>query len=213
MATIDSNGVLFYQDTDSFAPPASLNLAQSNLSDLLGASPRFKKVANTTARSALVTSIGLANITAANPLLVWRADAAAGSQLEYTTNGTTWEIFVTREYLAAQDTGWVNVTVGAGYTAAVPVQVRCIGEEIFWRGSVTKATAWTSSYQVVVPAANIPAWAIPSRNAADSATTLHVGSTAINAIGIILATGLNVALSATTSNAVNLKGLSGYTTD
>ena len=213
MATIDSNGVLFYQDSDNFTPPASLNLAQSNLSDLLSSGVRFKRVANTTERSALVTSIGLANITVANPLLVWRADAAAGSQFEYTANGTTWEILVTSQYLAAQDTGWVNVTVGSGYTAAVPVQVRRIGIDIKWRGSVTKRTAWTSSYQVVIPAANIPKWAITSRNTADSASTLHVASTAIDAIGVILATGLNVALSATTSSAVNLKGLSGYTTD
>ncbi len=118
MATIDSNGVLFYQDSDNFTPPASLNLAQSNLSSLLGESPRFKKVANTTTRSALVTSIGLANITADNPLLVWRADAAAaaGSQLEYTTNGSTWNVLVTSEYLAAQDTGWI--TTGLGITVA-----------------------------------------------------------------------------------------------
>ena len=101
MATIDSNGVLFYQDSDNFTPPASLNLAQSNLSDLLAAGVRFKRVANTTARSALVTSIGLVNITAGNPLLVWRADAATGLQLEYTTNGTAWEILVTSQYLAA----------------------------------------------------------------------------------------------------------------
>ena len=104
MATIDSNGVLFYQDSDNFTPPASLNLAQSNLSDLLAAGVRFKRVANTTARSALVTSIGLANITTANPLLVWRADAAAGSQLEYTTNGTAWSVYDNT------DTGWVQLS-------------------------------------------------------------------------------------------------------
>ena len=93
MATIDSNGVLFYQDSDNFTPPASLNLAQSNLSSLLSNNTRFRRVANLTARSALVASIGLANITPDNPLLVWRADAAAGLQLEYTTNGTTWNTY------------------------------------------------------------------------------------------------------------------------
>ena len=93
MATIDSNGVLFYQDSDNFTPPASLNLAQSNLSDLLSAGVRFKRVANTTARSTLVASVGIANISKANPLIVWRADAADGVQLEYTTNGTTWHTY------------------------------------------------------------------------------------------------------------------------
>ena len=90
MATIDSNGVLFYQDSDNFTPPASLNLAQSNLSSLIGNNTRFRRVANLTARNALVASIGAANITPDNPLLVWRADAASGLQLEYTTNGTIW---------------------------------------------------------------------------------------------------------------------------
>ena len=104
MATIDSNGVLFYQDSDNFTPPASLNLAQSNLSDLLSSGVRFKRVANTTARSALVTSIGLANITTANPLHVWRADATAGKQHEYTTNGTTWSVYDNT------DTGWVQLS-------------------------------------------------------------------------------------------------------
>ena len=104
MATIDSNGVLFYQDSDNFTPPASLNLAQSNLSDLLSSGVRFKRVANTTARSALVTSIGLANITTANPLHVWRADATAGRQYEYTTNGTTWSVY------GNTDTGWVQLS-------------------------------------------------------------------------------------------------------
>lgn len=124
MATIDSNGVLFYQDTDSFAPPASLNLAQSNLSDLLGASPRFKKVANTTARTALVSSIGTANITAANPLLVWRTDAAAGSQLEFTTNGTKWNTVITSDAAAApyaMAAGQGGITTSQGSTASLTV--------------------------------------------------------------------------------------------
>ena len=114
MATIDSNGVLFYQDSDNFTPPASLNLAQSNLSDLLSAGVRFKRVANTTARNALVTSIGLANITTANPLHVWRADATAGKQYEYTTNGTTWHTILTSETPPYNQTLFTdaNMTIG-----------------------------------------------------------------------------------------------------
>ena len=104
MATIDSNGVLFYQDSDNFTPPASLNLAQANLSSLLSNSPRFRRVANITARNALVASIGTANITPDNPLLVWRSDAATGRQLEYTTDGTTWSVYDNT------DTGWVQLS-------------------------------------------------------------------------------------------------------
>ena len=107
MATIDSNGVLFYQDSDNFTPPASLNLAQANLSSLLSNSPRFRRVANIAARNALVASIGTANITPDNPLLVWRADAATGRQFEVTTNGTTWNFYET-----GYDTGWLTLSAG-----------------------------------------------------------------------------------------------------
>ena len=150
MATIDSNGVLFYQDTDSFTPPASLNLAQANLSSLLGESPRFKRVANTTARTALVSSIGLSNITPDNPLLVWRADAAAGSQLEYTTNGTTWNVIVTNAYLAAQDTGWVAATLRPGFTGYL--RVRRIGLIVHMESAVTGSlTANTTTGLADIP--------------------------------------------------------------
>ena len=164
MATIDSNGVLFYQDTDSFAPPASLNLAQSNLSDLLSSGVRFKRVANTTARSALVTSIGLVNITADNPLLVWRADAAAGSQLEYTTNGTTWKTFITSEYMAAQDTGWVSVSLASGYTGTA--NVRKQGNRVYVR--------WSCSTSFATNAAALPLFTVPVgyRPSADVAVAL-----------------------------------------
>ena len=117
MATIDSNGVLFYQDSDNFTPPASLNLAQANLSSLIGNNPRFRRVANITARNALAASIGLANISKANPLLVWRADAADGKQLEVTTNGTTWDFYET-----GYDTGWVTLSSGT-----VNVSARRVG--------------------------------------------------------------------------------------
>ena len=132
MATIDSNGVLFYQDSDNFNPPASLNLAQSNLSDLLSSGVRFKRVANTTARSALVTSIGLANITPANPLLVWRADATAGLQLEYTTNGSTWRTIADKgeltvgtgkPYAMAAGQGGITVTQGSNASLVVSFPV------------------------------------------------------------------------------------------
>ena len=176
MATIDSNGVLFYQDSDNFTPPASLNLAQSNLSSLLGESPRFKKVANTTARTALVSSIGLANITPANPLLVWRANAAAGSQLEYTTNGTTWEVFVTSEYLAAQDTGWVACTInGSGWTnvPSEPVQVRRIGKHVYMRGAALNSTL---AQGTTVTMGNVPTGFRPSQRAMFSATLNSVAN-------------------------------------
>ena len=155
MATIDSNGVLFYQDSDNFTPPASLNLAQSNLSSLISNSPRFRRVANLTARSALVTSIGLANITPDNPLLVWRADAATGRQLEYTTNGSTWRTLADKEYYdaqaAAQDTGWQSVALASGYTGTAGVRKQ--GNLVYVR--------WSCSTSFAANAAALPLFTVP----------------------------------------------------
>lgn len=147
MATTDSNGVLFYQDTDNYTPiQTALNLAQSNLSNLLGSKPRFERVANTTARNALVSSVGAGNISKAHPLLVWRADAADGLQLEYTTNGSTWRTIADKEYYdaqaAAQDTGWVaGVTLSAGYAGSENLGVRRIGKQVFMRGAIARSDA------------------------------------------------------------------------
>lgn len=165
MATIDSNGVLFYQDSDNFTPPVSLNLAQSNLSDLLAAGVRFKRVANTTARSALVTSIGLANITADNPLFVWRADATAGFRLEYTSNGSDWYTVVTSE----QDTGWQPVTLASGYTGTAAVRKQ--GNLVYVR--------WSCSTSFAANAAALPLFTVPVgyRPSADAAVAL--GSTSL----------------------------------
>ena len=151
MATIDSNGVLFYQDSDNFTPPASLNLAQANLSSLIGNNTRFRRVANTTARDALVTSIGLANITPADPLLVWRADAAAGLQLESTTNGSTWRQYADKQYYDAQDTGWVSVGLASGYTGTA--DVRRIGKQVH--------VHWVCTTSIAAKGAALPLFTVP----------------------------------------------------
>lgn len=188
MATIDSNGVLFYQDTDSFTPPASLNLAQSNLSSLLGESPRFKKVANTTARTALVSSVGLANITPANPLLVWRADAAAGSQLEYTTNGTTWRTLADKEYYdaqaAAQDTGWQPVSLASGITGQL--RYRRVGMQVEVQCNVTNAAGFPQG-ATQINATPLPAEVRPSGNRRGGLglSGSNTGATGVSATGAV----------------------------
>ena len=165
MATIDSNGVLFYQDSDNFTPPASLNLAQANLSSLLGESPRFKRVANTTERSALVTSIGLANITLDNPLLVWRADAAAGLQLEYTTNGSTWRTIADKGYYdaqaAAQDSGWQSVPLASVITGQL--RYRRVGMQVEVQCNVASSTGFVPG-ATQINATALPAEVRPSGN-------------------------------------------------
>ena len=165
MATIDSNGVLFYQDTDSFTPPASLNLAQSNLSSLISNSPRFRRVANLTARSALVTSIGLANITPADPLLVWRADATAGFRLEYTSNGSDWHTVVTSE----QDTGWRSVALASGYTGTAAVRKQ--GNRVYVR--------WSCSTSFAANAAALPLFTVPAGYLPSSDVAAALGGTSL----------------------------------
>ena len=154
MATIDSNGVLFYQDSDNFTPPASLNLAQSNLSDLLSAGVRFKRVANTTARSALVTSIGLANITTANPLHVWRADATAGRQYEYTTNGTTWHTILTSETPPYDQVLFADANVAIGFRELHgTVTVYAYGTNSLASGVVWQPVTVPAGYRPSTPSA------------------------------------------------------------
>ena len=178
MATIDSNGVLFYQDSDNFTPPASLNLAQANLSSLLSNNTRFRRVANITARNALVASIGTANITPDNPLLVWRADAATGLQLEYTTNGTVWRQYADKQYYDARIVGDAALTMSNGFSGAAAggwlgMTIRAEGALVIINGLFTRATAWGVGAVIgTVPAG----WAPPRREKGNGADVLSDGS-------------------------------------
>ena len=181
MATIDSNGVLFYQDSDNFTPPASLNLAQSNLSDLLSSGVRFKRVANTTARDALVTSIGLANITPDNPLLVWRADAATGLQLEYTTNGTTWAASLTDSYMIDTTQPTMNGFVGHFEAGWGGLTIRREGRLVIINGLVVNwASSWSQGAVCGVVAAELRP---PRREGGIGADVLANGAIEMNIPG------------------------------
>lgn len=179
MATIDSNGVLFYQDSDNFTPPASLNLAQSNLSDLLASGVRFKRVANNTAKVALANSIGLANITVDNPLFVWRADAPSGKQLEVTTNGTSWAVYNN------VDTGDLALSLSNGFSGAIAggwngMTLRNVGNIVIINGLFTRATAWGTGVTIgTVPAG----WAPPRREKGTGIDVLSDGSVVADAAG------------------------------
>ena len=123
MATIDPNGVLIYQDTDNYTPiHTALNLAQSNLSSILGANTQIVRVSSVGDRNAKATARG--SISKANPFVAWRADAADGLQLEYTTNGTAWNSVITSAvagvpYAMAAGQGGITVTQGSTATLAV----------------------------------------------------------------------------------------------
>lgn len=169
MATIDPNGVLIYQDTDNYTPiQTALNLAQSNLSSILGANAQIVKVSSVGNRNAEAAARG--SVSKANPFVAWRADAADGLQLEYTTNGSTWRTIADKEYYDAQDTGWVACTIGgSGWVnvAAEPVQVRRIGKQVYMRGSAHNNTLAKST---TVTMGTVPTGFRPSQRAAFSGT-------------------------------------------
>lgn len=95
MATTDSNGIVFLEETDPISPfHTTINTLQQGTSDAIGSfgsgsegSFVIHYVADTTARSALATTYGP---TASKPLYVHRGNAATGLELEVTENGTTW---------------------------------------------------------------------------------------------------------------------------
>lgn len=160
MGTINSNGIFVYDDTESLSPLSSyMNLQGSALSTRLGQDVRFKKVANEAARTAYVNEVGIANISAANPLAVHRQNAPEGLRFEVTYNGTTWDPFPSKSYLdaqaAANDTGWQPITPLAGFTGIENLGVRRIGKQVFIRGAVQRTsgpfpTSWTTVCNIPV---------------------------------------------------------------
>lgn len=210
MATIDPNGVLIYQDTDNYTPiQTALNLAQSNLSSILGANTQIVRVSSVGDRNAKATARG--SISKANPFVSWRADATDGLQLEYTTNGTTWRVIADKEYYDAQDTGWVGVTPAAGYTATVALQVRRIGQVVYWRGRINKTSGnFTAGVaEVVVAAGGVPANCRPTsfNHTVQIATNGSGAATAAVTVGTDGTMQINAGVA---SNNFYVVGLSGY---
>lgn len=111
MATTDANGMVFYGPTDPVEPLQGLFNGQSSaISAKFGAQTQIVRIANIAGRAAAISDRSGRPISAADPLVTWRADAAAGTQMEYTTNGTSWST-----YFAGTDTGWVAGVGGAGW--------------------------------------------------------------------------------------------------
>lgn len=210
MGTINSDGIFIYDDTESLSPLSSyMNLQGAALSTRLAQDVRFKKVANEAARTAYVNEVGIANISAANPLAVHRQNAPEGLRFEVTYNGTTWRTLADKEYYDAQDTGWINVPLASGFTFNVQPQVRRINNVVHWRGDVQGA--FTTSYATVAAASSLPSWAIPPRNYRDGVSPLAGNNAAIAAIGLVdSGNGARIATGSTITTAINLKGLSGY---
>jgi len=99
-------------------------------------------VANVAARAALVTAV---SPTTAEPLFVYRADAAPGLQLEVTTNGTTWAA-VAQESGVGWTLAGVSFVTGWSQSASVggwrPLAYRQIGSLVRLNGVAVKNVAW-----------------------------------------------------------------------
>lgn len=93
------NNIYYPDDSGPFQPAADMAQMASSIDLRIADQNEIRSVANTTERNALVNAVGLPNITTNQPLMVWRADAPVGTQLEYTTNGTTWHNYKSSEYV------------------------------------------------------------------------------------------------------------------
>lgn len=186
MATIDSNGIVFLEETDPISPfHTTINTLQQGTSDAIGSfgsgsdgSFIIHYVANTTARSALATTY---SPTASKPLYVYRGDATVGLELEVTENGSSWSA------LPTSGVPWTNLTLVSGWTAvsgSAP-QYRVIGDTCELRGTAQ----YNSDVPTLTGLTNLVA-AGGAPNSAAASIVLPVGSgntggTPVNAFAYI----------------------------
>lgn len=123
MATTDSNGIVFLEETDPISPfHTTINTLQQGTSDALSGIKDgsndilvIHQVADTSERAALAVAYGP---TASKPLYVNRANAGAGKEMEYTTDGSTWRTVAATPNWKAYTPSWTNLTVGNGTVTA-----------------------------------------------------------------------------------------------
>lgn len=125
MGTTDPNGIYMYDDTDPLVPfSALLNTGQASVSaKFTNIDPGLiHYVANTTERTTLANSFAP---TATKPLFVYRANAAPGARLEYSTNGTAWTTIgvLPSGETASTASNTINATGWAGLPNAVSLAV------------------------------------------------------------------------------------------
>lgn len=129
-----SQGIWYPGSSDAVTPlETTFSTMASSIDNILAGNVQIHRVANTSARNALVSQFPP---SAANPLFVWRADAPNGRELEYTKNGTTWYYVNTSE----DDTGWVtsglSITMSANFTLG-SYTLRRVGNRVTGRIVVT----------------------------------------------------------------------------
>lgn len=117
------DGIWQYDTGDGPPLPAVLNLLGDSVRDKFAPyadSIVIKKVADVTARSAYVATLG--TISASNPAFVYREDADDGVQVEYTTDGSTWFVLDGRTASSALSV----VGVGGYATASSDAKTRIV---------------------------------------------------------------------------------------
>lgn len=186
MATTDANGVVFYGPGDPVEPiQAAFNGLATSISSKFSAETQIVDVANTAGRTAAVTRRGTQGrpISASDPLVVWRADAAAGSQMESTTNGSAWST-----HFSGSDTGWISA-VGVGGWGGNPA-FRLFNGVVYSRGNWVRTGG-----DVSVPFNGPSLGTIPSSIPNPSAEIQTPASNGIDPkIGIVLTTGGSIFL-------------------
>jgi hypothetical protein len=143
MGSVNSMGVYEYDRTDGGIGPTLLNLQASALTAVVSGMLPIKAVATTAARATHLTAYVAARgaITSVNPCVVWRADAPAGSNIEYTVDGSTWETLTPSPTSAAltAETGW-TVSANAIKNGGV---VRISGTLTRSGANISLTTSWT----------------------------------------------------------------------
>lgn len=160
MATTDSNGIVKVEMGDDIAPLHPVfNALATSVSNAISARSSVWPVANVAARTAKVNEIGIGNITATKPLLVWRGDAPIGRNLEYTLNGSAW-FYYESNAVGISDTGWITIPYEAGYTLGTggPLRYRIREGVVYIQGGATGSFT-SGSYKTV---ATLPEVARPS---------------------------------------------------
>ncbi|WP_157759654.1 hypothetical protein [Cellulosimicrobium cellulans] len=109
-------------------------------------------------------------VTPSNPLLVERADAPLGAEVEISTDGTNWRTIGSQvgANITAFGTGW-SATAGSGHTP----RVRRHGNMVYLFGSVSMGTGASMNDILAVPTGFTPS----------NANTTFIGVTSLNPNG------------------------------
>lgn len=101
-------------------------------------------VADTTDRALVVTALGTAGITisASNPVRVYRADAIAGFEHEFSEDGTSWTA------VPAGNTAWTAPSIKSGYGSSTTVRSRVVGGVCYLRGLIKPDTGTIAAGEV-----------------------------------------------------------------